>query len=257
MGNVAPRVGPRRVVRYTNAFELRHRLSGDEGAIADVRLYESTLPDLILKGKKGWATVVIIDMTEPNIGREKAGFNNNYDGNTVVHNIVTAINAAKKMELSFVLVNIDPQSAISKDNPKIKPQIDEIEKALTDYPKVTRFSKTFFCCFHDLPRSMAWKDRECRFQTVLDTLGMDQAAHLIVLGYDANTCVKETIFGSHSKIMTPDKTTDVYTDGMLDRGHVVYSSRGVLALQQNKLNDLYSANIDPRYAPADVDYDFQ
>jgi len=256
MGNAIPR--QRQVERYTNGFELRHRLAGKDGAIADVRVFpNSTLVDLITSGKDGWATVLIIDMTEPGIGRVKAGFNNNYDGNTVVHNIITVIKAAKEKKMSFILVNIDPSSAQNDADPKTKPQIDEIEEALDKYPKVVRFAKTFFCCFHDKPRTMAtWTNLACRFQKELDKLG-GEASHLIVMGYDANTCVKETIFGCHSMILAKESTEDVYTDGLLDRGHVVYSSRGVLALQQNKLIDLYSANIDPRFADSNVDYDFQ
>ena len=159
--------------------------------------------DRTLEASPGKLGLVLIDLQSE---RQHIGLQEKWDGVTTVYtNIIATLEKAVLLGLPIIefWVGVD----------KVVPgTLPEIRRILTQSKSLTSSHKPAFSCF-DGTKLAGW-------------LTDHNLTDVVVLGYDANTCVASTIFGTNS-MMTAAGVK--YQPGILDYGINVLSSRGILA----------------------------
>ncbi len=151
-------------------------------------------------GKLG---LVLIDVQSDGLG---VGLNVKWDGVTTVKtNMVATLEKAVLLNLPIIEFWVGREKVIPGTLP-------DIRRIIMQSKSLTSSHKPAFNCF-DGTNFAAW-------------LTDHQLTDVVVMGYDANTCVGSTIFGTNS-VVTAEGVK--YQPGILDLGVNVISSRGILA----------------------------
>lgn len=151
-------------------------------------------------GKLG---LVLIDVQSTGHG---VGLNVKWDGvTTVMTNMIATLEKAVLLDLPIIEFWVGRETVIPGTLP-------EIRRIITQSNALTSSHKPAFNCF-DGTKFAAW-------------LTDHKLTDVVVMGYDANTCVGSTIFGTNS-VVTAEGVK--YQPGILDLGLNVISSRGILA----------------------------
>ncbi|HEX7640074.1 MAG TPA: isochorismatase family protein [Burkholderiaceae bacterium] len=203
--------------------------SGGSRAIADSAWLKCSLEDQMLQihqdGEAGSTCVIVIDM-QAKPGHTLNDGKTAYNSASVIDNQVSVLEAAAAYGMHVVEIRIATElnSKNSDDGPEVRvvhddptlPQLTDV-MATVDKSRFVSIAKPFYNSFQGTTLEAELRER-----------GITQA---IVMGFDANLCVRNTIFGTPATVKyTKEGAVPVaYLAGLLDRGIPVLTSRVVLA----------------------------
>ena len=214
-----------------SAHLLTCTTQGNDGlrAVADSTWLKCSLEDQMLvlhaRGDAGTTGVIVIDMQAKD-GHTLRDGETAYNSASVIDNQVSVLEAAAAYGMHVIEIRIATElnKKESDDGPVTRVfHNDPTLPALTDVmatvgnAKFVSITKPFYNSFQE---------------TVLERELTDRGIQrVIVMGFDANLCVRNTIFGTPatSKYTEKGKVAVPYERGLLDRGIDVLTSRVVLA----------------------------
>ncbi len=210
---------------------------------------DTPVPEYMATLPRGGLAVMLIDMQGDVDSGETVTGNRKYDGKDQIEHMADVLEAAKNLGLRIYEIVIDRDAALKggaqgkvKTIPRLRAVLEQCSS------KQKRFMpKEFYNSFQGTPLN--------------DWLAEDKMTTIVVMGYDANTCVLNTIFGTPEAMETlsgrertkseieqwrkETPNSDLYKDsmipkieekrlrgymtGLLDRNITVITSRSIAA----------------------------
>lgn len=183
------------------------------------------LADLLASGKT--VAIILIDMGYPNDLDERHGPLTVGDSQLEMIEIAKGLAELHPGKVKFVEIWIE-----SKHGKKVT--VDKLANALP--ADRIRLPKEFFNSF-----------RNTDLQQQLSDAGVSAA---LVMGMDGNICVKNTIFGTTSKVYHDGGSSDITSQGLLTLDIPVLTARPVLATGGSVLDAKFNLGQAPRGAHA-------
>lgn len=228
-----------RAVEYT----LGAAGGGKIRAVARGVLQDTTVPLTMGDVLLGRVAVMLIDMQD-NVGGITT---KSFDGEDQVQHMAEVLKVAGNLNMRVYEIVIDKDAALKGGKRGKVSTIQALKQHIPESPRCRFMPKPYFNSFQDTPLA-AW-------------LKEDKIKTVVVMGYDANLCVKNTIFGTPEdfevlsgrkrtkseveewRLETPnselykehmiplieDKRLRGYLPGLLDKGYIVITSRAIAA----------------------------
>jgi len=174
---------------------------------------------------KSHAAVVLIDMQSTSFGQER------YSGGSVGEQQAAVLDAANQLKLDIFEVRIVRKPSEFKYGATDHPTISSLASHFPTDERLVKLDKPYFSSFQGTGFALELKNRN-----ILAT---------VVMGYDANTCVANTIFGKMPETEATAKGPKAipYIPGLLERGVRVITARGILASDRITLTAEYGVRV--------------
>ena len=201
---------PASALPYTDACELAYssRTDADGRVEPNVTPLGRSLPNAMrhLSARGEISAVLLIDMQMREAKCAENGVHTTYNELSVLENQCAVLNTA--VELRVPIFNVSIQHAMRGEVPPLLPRLSLCLRGgdVTDFPKASAN------CFENTD-----------LDTRLRRHRVGRVQYVVAMGWDANICVKNTIFS------TPRTRTNPRHPGLLERQYTVLTSRAVLA----------------------------